>query len=128
MAQPEGAGAPPRAEEKKEKRKARSSSPGAEDIGRVTVLDVLRVLGGLVLLNFALSWYVTGESLTWGWRPWFARADGLKAWMVSCFLFSPLQLGLSGKEPGMCFLSLFISIFTAHIFFWRGTRFAQTVF
>lgn len=80
----------------------RASSPEADDIGKVTVLDVLRVLGGVLLLNFALSWYITGESFLWGWRPWFSRPDGLKAWLVSCvhFFFSGDLLGLIRKGGG----------------------------
>lgn len=80
------------------RKKARSSSPEAEDIGKVTVLDVLRVLGGLLLLNFALSWYITGESVLWGWRPWFSRVDGVRVWMVSLVsLLFPLFEGESSR-------------------------------
>lgn len=87
------------------RKKARSSSPEAEDIGKVTVLDVLRVLGGLLLLNFALSWYITGESVLWGWRPWFSRVDGVRAWMVSLFslLFFLFFEGGSSRGDYWCF-------------------------
>ncbi|KAH7055859.1 cytochrome b5-like heme/steroid binding domain-containing protein [Macrophomina phaseolina] len=77
-----------------------SSSTEADDIGRVTVLDVLRVLGGLVLLSFALSWFVTGESVLWGWRPWFSRVDGIKAWMRGPVLLTDEQLAAyDGSDP-----------------------------
>ncbi|KAL1634626.1 hypothetical protein SLS58_010621 [Diplodia intermedia] len=80
--------------------RGRRASPEADDIGKVTVLDVLRVLGGVLLLNFALSWYITGESFLWGWRPWFARPDGLRAWMLSAYDGSdpskPIYLALNG--------------------------------
>lgn len=82
------------------RKKARSSSPEAEDIGKVTVLDVLRVLGGLLLLNFALSWYITGESVLWGWRPWFSRVDGVRAWMRGPVLLTDDQLSAyDGSDP-----------------------------
>ncbi|OJD30176.1 cytochrome b5-like heme steroid binding domain-containing protein [Diplodia corticola] len=78
----------------------RGSSPEADDIGKVTVLDVLRVLGGVVLLNFALSWYITGESFLWGWRPWFSRPDGLRAWLRGPVLLTDEQLAAyDGSDP-----------------------------
>ena len=79
----------------KQGKRRSSSSPEAEEIGKVTVLDVLRGLGGLLLLNCVLSWSVTGDSLFWGWRPWFAQVKGIQAWMVSCGNF-PLLTLLSG--------------------------------
>lgn len=48
---------------------------------RVGALDVVRVLGGLLLLSSALSYFVTNESITWGWRPWFSRPDMVRAWI-----------------------------------------------
>lgn len=78
----------------------RASSPEADDIGKVTVLDVLRVLGGVLLLNFALSWYITGESFLWGWRPWFSRPDGLKAWLRGPVLLTDEELAAyDGSDP-----------------------------
>ena len=50
---------------------------------RFGVTDALRILGGLVLLNCALSYFVTNESVTWGWRPWFSKPANVRAWMVS---------------------------------------------
>ncbi len=48
----------------------------------ISTLDILRVLGGIVVLNCALSWLVTGESVSWGYRPWFTKAGMVKAWWV----------------------------------------------
>lgn len=48
----------------------------------VSVSDVLRILGGIVLLNCALSYFVTNQSVTWGWRPWYSKPSEVKAWLV----------------------------------------------
>jgi hypothetical protein len=61
-----------------------SSSGGDEAAAGVGVLDVLRIIGGLVLLSCGLSWLAMPEkSLTWGWNPWFLRVGEWKAIMVS---------------------------------------------
>jgi len=39
----------------------------------VSVTDVLRILGGLFLLNCLLSYFITNDSVLWGYRPWFVR-------------------------------------------------------
>ncbi|KAG9557886.1 cytochrome b5, partial [Aureobasidium melanogenum] len=43
--------------------------------------DVLRVLGGILLLNCALSYFVTSSSLTWGWRPWYSKPAVVASWL-----------------------------------------------
>jgi hypothetical protein len=44
--------------------------------------DVLRILGGILLLNCALSYFVTSSSLTWGWRPWYSKPSVVATWLV----------------------------------------------
>lgn len=59
-----------------------SSSSGDEGQG-ISVLDILRVLATLVALWLSLSYYLTsGDSLTFNYRPWFTRANRLKAYIV----------------------------------------------
>lgn len=49
----------------------------------LSVLDVLRILGGLVLLSCGLSYLSTsGESMTWGYNPWWTRAREWKSLIV----------------------------------------------
>ena len=49
----------------------------------LSVLDVLRILGGLVLLSSALSYFVTGNSIVWNApRPAWTRPARIKAWWV----------------------------------------------
>lgn len=54
-----------------------------EDPNRLSLLDVLRVLGGLFLLSSTLSYFITGNSILWGYRPAFTRPARIKAWLVS---------------------------------------------
>lgn len=50
----------------------------------ISLLDAVRVLVTLCVSSLALSYFVTnGESLLWGYRPWFTRLDQLKAAFVS---------------------------------------------
>jgi hypothetical protein len=48
-----------------------------------SVLDVVRVLLGLLLLSSAMSWFVHGASLLWGWKPWWANVGAVVSWVVS---------------------------------------------
>ncbi|KAK3064576.1 hypothetical protein LTS18_005945, partial [Coniosporium uncinatum] len=65
----------------------------ASAVGGFGVIDVLRVLGGIVLLNCALSYFVTsGDSLAWGYRPWFTRTDTLSAWWRGPIILTDAEL------------------------------------
>lgn len=52
-----------------------------ESSPRFTLLDVLRLITGLILLSIALSYFTTGHSLLWGWSPWFLSVPQLKAYL-----------------------------------------------
>jgi hypothetical protein len=64
--------------EKKSKGRSSSSKNGG-----VGVMDVLRILGGLFLLNCLLSYFITNDSVLWGWRPWFVRPGQVMRYFVS---------------------------------------------
>jgi hypothetical protein len=51
--------------------------------GGVGVMDILRILGGLFLLNCLLSYFITNDSVLWGYRPWFVRPAVLMRYLVS---------------------------------------------
>jgi hypothetical protein len=51
--------------------------------GGVGVMDVLRIVGGLFLLNCLLSYFITNDSVLWGYRPWFVRPAVLMRYLVS---------------------------------------------
>jgi hypothetical protein len=46
-------------------------------------MDILRILGGLFLLNCLLSYFITNDSVLWGWRPWFVRPGVVMRYLVS---------------------------------------------
>ena len=47
-----------------------------------SVVDVVRMVLGILLLSSVLSYFITGDSVLWGWRPWFVRPEVLKQKMV----------------------------------------------
>ena len=49
----------------------------------VSVLDVLRVIGGIIILVTGVSYLSTsGESMTWGYNAWWTRAREWKGILV----------------------------------------------
>lgn len=48
----------------------------------ISFLDILRILGGIALLNTALSYYITGDAIAWGVRPWWVKPGRLQGWLV----------------------------------------------
>lgn len=74
----------PAAKEKAELQNAVKEQAAKTSDG-LSVLDVLRIIGGLVVLSTGLSYLSTsGTSMTWGYNPWWTRAREWKALMV-CF-------------------------------------------
>ncbi|KAL8786540.1 MAG: hypothetical protein Q9195_008171 [Heterodermia aff. obscurata] len=61
------------------------------DRTHISLLDILRLLTGLLLLSSSLSWFITGDSLLWGYRPALTRPSRLKAWLVHPLLPPSLQ-------------------------------------
>lgn len=65
----------------------------------LSVVDVLRILGGVVLLSAGLSYLTTsGKSMTWGYNAWWTRAREWKTLLVhtnpqlALYLMQPLTL------------------------------------
>jgi hypothetical protein len=59
----------------------------------ISLMDVARVLSGLLLISCIFSWLITdGTSLTWGYRPKLSRWRTLKAFFVRLPLSSLLEL------------------------------------
>ncbi|KAF1998413.1 hypothetical protein P154DRAFT_495451 [Amniculicola lignicola CBS 123094] len=67
----------------------------------VSVLDVLRVLGGIVLLSCGMSYLTSsGESMTWGYNPWWTRAREWKGlWNPTVSLTDTQLLAYDGTDP-----------------------------
>jgi hypothetical protein len=73
----------PAVEQEKAELKAAVKQQAEATSSRFSVLDVLRILGGLVLLSSGLSYLTTsGSSMTWGYNPWWTRAREWKTIMV----------------------------------------------
>jgi hypothetical protein len=59
----------------------------------VGVMDILRIVGGLFLLNCLLSYFITNDSVLWGWRPWFVRPGVVMRYLVSpIYRFKPANV------------------------------------
>ncbi|CAD0111934.1 unnamed protein product [Aureobasidium uvarum] len=65
----------------KEPSSTNTTKPNKKSSG-FSFTDVLRILGGILLLNCALSYFVTSSSLTWGWRPWYSKPAMVASWLV----------------------------------------------
>lgn len=71
------------AQDKKELEQAVKQKAADDASTGLSVLDVLRILGGILLLSSGLSYLSTsGESMTWGYNAWWTRAREWKALMV----------------------------------------------
>ncbi|KAL2039006.1 hypothetical protein N7G274_008346 [Stereocaulon virgatum] len=85
--------------------KAKAPTLPAEDDTtptRLTPLDILRVLAGLLLLSSTLSYFITGTSLTWNYRPAFTRPARIKAWLRGPLHLTDAQLSLyNGTDPNL---------------------------
>ena len=63
----------------KSPRPRRSSSPKSDTA--LSIIDFLRIVAGLLLLNGLLSYFITNDSFLWGWRPWFVRPQVVSRWL-----------------------------------------------
>lgn len=74
----------PVGEQDKADLKAAVKQQAAKTSSGFSVLDVLRILGGVLLLSAGLSYLSTsGASMTWGYNAWWTRAREWKTVMVS---------------------------------------------
>lgn len=75
--------AKPVGEQDKAELKAAVKQQAVETSNRLSFLDVLRILGGILLLSSGLSYLSTsGTSMTWGYDAWWTRAREWKTLMV----------------------------------------------
>jgi hypothetical protein len=73
----------PVGEQEKAELKAAVKQQAAATSNGLSFLDVLRILGGVLLLSSGLSYLTTsGESMTWGYNPWWTRAREWKTLLV----------------------------------------------
>lgn len=64
-------------------------------------LDVLRILGGILLLSSGLSYLSTsGQSMTWGYNAWWTRAREWKTLLSSPVILTDAELAVyNGADP-----------------------------
>jgi predicted heme/steroid binding protein len=80
----------PVGEHEKAELKAAVKQQAVATSSRLSVLDVLRILGGVLLLSSGLSYLSTsGTSMTWGYNAWWTRAREWKNIAVSQTLHLP---------------------------------------
>lgn len=73
----------PVGEQEKAELKAAVKQQAAATSSGLSVLDVLRIIGGVLLLSSGLSYLSTsGESMTWGYNAWWTRAREWKGIIV----------------------------------------------
>ncbi|GIJ83394.1 hypothetical protein Asppvi_002214 [Aspergillus pseudoviridinutans] len=81
----------------------KSASPrrSSDDRG-ISVSDIIRVLLTLVVASCGLSYYMTGESVLWGYRPWFTKWPVLVQYIKGPVYLTPDQLALyNGTDPSL---------------------------
>lgn len=70
-------------EQEKEELKAAVKQQAAKTSSGLSFLDVVRIIGGVLLLSSGLSYLTTnGTSMTWGYNPWWTRAREWKNLLV----------------------------------------------
>ncbi|KLJ08117.1 hypothetical protein EMPG_16433, partial [Blastomyces silverae] len=68
----------------------------------ISPLDILRVIVLLFLTSSALSYYVTTDSVLWGYKPRILRWPVLKSYLRGPILLTPAQLALyNGTDPSL---------------------------
>ncbi|KAG8528958.1 uncharacterized protein KY384_006647 [Bacidia gigantensis] len=75
-------------------KRSASQAAAKEDNVRVSFFDVVRALSGLILLSTLLSYLITGTSLTWGYKPSWARPARIRAWLKGPLNLTDAELSL----------------------------------
>ena len=77
-----------------------SSSPQEDSSPTLSVLDVLRLLLGLFLLSSLLSYFITNDSILWGYRPWYTRPSVISRWWQGPIHLTDAELAAyDGSDP-----------------------------
>lgn len=53
-----------------------------KDAASVSLVDIVRLVGGLILLNGLLSYFITNDVFFWGRRPWFTKPAQVASYLV----------------------------------------------
>lgn len=64
------------------------------------ILDILRLALGLFLLSSLLSYFITNDSILWGYRPWFTRPSVISRWWQGPIYLTDAELAAyDGSDP-----------------------------
>lgn len=90
----------PAAKEQAEIKKAVKDQAAKTSDG-LSLLDILRIISGVLVLSTGLSYLTTsGASMTWGYNPWWTRAREWKALMHSPVHLTDAELlAYDGSDP-----------------------------
>jgi hypothetical protein len=61
--------------------KAKKARKVSESKG-FSILDILKIFFSLITVSSALSWFITGDSVTWGYSPWWTKTDVVLRYFV----------------------------------------------
>lgn len=83
------------------KAKSNAGKSKSEENSGIGVVDTLRIIAGLLLINCVASYFVTGDSVTWNYRPWWIRPKVLAARLVSPDTAPPIHTvaDLTFRDP-----------------------------
>ncbi|KAK4961703.1 hypothetical protein LTR10_002194 [Elasticomyces elasticus] len=77
-----------------------TAKPATKSASSLSIMDILRIVGGLFLLNCLLSYFITNDSVLWGWRPWFIRPAVLTRYFQGPVHLTDAQLvAYDGSDP-----------------------------
>ncbi|GAB7343865.1 hypothetical protein MBLNU457_1830t2 [Dothideomycetes sp. NU457] len=81
----------------------KGSTTAPKSDARFKVTDILRILGGLLVLSAAASYFVTGNSVSWGYRPWWSKPRHLQRYLSGPVRLNDLELlqynGADASKP-----------------------------
>lgn len=84
----------------KENDHSKTSAKSESSIPSFGILDILRLVAGLALLTIALSYFITGNSLLWGWKPWFLSLPRVQQYFRGPISLTDNELlAYNGEDP-----------------------------
>nr|POE73066.1 membrane steroid-binding protein 2 [Quercus suber] len=76
------------------------AASAAVDNDKITKLDILRLIAGLLVLNFLLSYFITSSSFTWNYNPQFLRPAVIRQYFRGPVYLTDDELSLyDGTDP-----------------------------
>ncbi len=80
----------------------KQSIPVKKGKSGLSLLDILRILAGLLILNSSLSYFITNDSFLWGYRPWFLQPRHIARWWKGPVYLTDTELSLyNGTDPSL---------------------------